>query len=137
VEKIMQLRSLVAAALLLAAPALAWADPTGTFKVQGTNPDSGKDYTGSVTVERAGETYKVTWKVGNTEYVGTGLGAKFNGNRFEMGPASPDDTAISVGYISGKTFGMAMYFLQPDGTWQGVWTYAGTNKAAPENWVTQ
>jgi hypothetical protein len=133
----MQLRSLVAAALLLAAPTFAWADPTGTFKVQGKSPDSGKDYVGSVTVERTGETYKVTWKIGNSEYAGTGLGAKFVGNRFEMGPASPDDTAISVGYISGKTFGMAMYFQQPDGTWQGVWTYAGTTKAAPENWTAQ
>ena len=51
-----------------------------------------------------------------------------------MGPASPEDTAISVGYISGKSFGMAMYFQQPDGHWQGVWTYGGSDKASTENW---
>jgi hypothetical protein len=131
----MRIRSIIAAGLLVLAPALAWADPTGTFKVQGVNPDNGQQYTGTVKVSRDGETYSVAWNIGGQQFVGTGLGAKFNGSRFEMGPASPDDTAISVGYISGNSFGMAMYFLQPDGTWQGVWTYAGSKKASPENWL--
>ena len=116
----MRIRSLATALLLLATPALAWADPTGTVKVI-----------------RKGETYSVAWDIGGQQFVGTGLGAKFIGNRFQMGPASPDDTAISVGYISGDTFGMAMYFQQPDGTWQGVWTYAGSDKASSENWLPQ
>jgi hypothetical protein len=133
----MSIRAIATACLMLATPALAWADPTGTFKVEGVNPDSGKTYTGTVTVERSGETYTVAWTIGGQQFVGTGLGAKFNGNRFEMGPASADDTALSVGYVSGKTFGMAMYFLQPDGTWQGVWTYGGSQKASPENWTAQ
>jgi hypothetical protein len=115
-------------------PTFALAEPTGDYQVQGKNPD-GKPYTGVVQVTRTGETYSVKWNVGGTEFIGTGLGAKFIGDRFQMGPASPDDTAISVGYISGNSFGMAMYFQQPDGTWQGIWTYGGSDKASLENWV--
>lgn len=129
----MRLKMLATACLMLL-PAFALADPTGQYQVQGKNPD-GQDYTGVVAVTRTGETYSVKWNVGGTEFIGTGLGAKFVGDRFQMGPASPDDTAISVGYVSGKSFGMAMYFEQPDGTWQGIWTYGGSDKASLENWV--
>ncbi|MBL0372738.1 hypothetical protein JJB09_11920 [Rhizobium sp. KVB221] len=52
-----------------------------------------------------------------------------------MGSAGAGDTALSVGYVSGTTFGMVMYFKQPDGQWQGVWTYSGSNKASSENWL--
>jgi hypothetical protein len=133
----MRIRSIAAACLMLAVPALAWADPTGTYQVRGVNPDDGKEYDGTVKVVRNGETYSVAWNIAGQQFVGTGLGAKFIGNRFQMGAASPDDTALSVGYISGNSFGMAMYFQQPDGTWQGVWTYAGSNKASQENWMPQ
>jgi hypothetical protein len=136
-ENTMRIRSLATALLLLATPALAWADPTGTYQVRGVNPGNGREYTGTVKVIRKGETYSVAWDIGGQQFVGTGLGAKFIGNRFQMGPASADDTAISVGYISGDSFGMAMYFQQPDGTWQGVWTYAGSDKASSENWLPQ
>ena len=129
----MRLRSLFAAFILSLLPALALADPTGTFQVEGKNHE-GQTYTGQVKIARTGETYTVVWNIGGTEFVGTGLGAKFIGDRFQMGPASPEDTAISVGYISGKSFGMAMYFQQPDGHWQGVWTYGGSDKASTENW---
>ena len=132
----MRLKMLAASCLFLASSALAaFADPTGTYQVQGKNADGNGQYTGTVEVQRTGETYAVRWKIGNDEFVGTGLGAKFVGDRFQMGPASADDTAISVGYISGKSFGMAMYFQQPDGTWQGIWTFGGSDKAAYENWV--
>lgn len=112
----------------------AYADPTGTFDVVGTNPDTGKQYRGTVSVTRTGETYAVIWNIGGSEFIGTGLGAKFVGNRFVMGAASPDDTAISVGYVSETTFGMAMYFQQDDGHWEGAWTYGGSQVAAPEDW---
>ncbi len=112
----------------------AYADPTGTFDVVGTNPDTGKQYRGTVSVTRTGETYAVVWNIGGSEFIGTGLGAKFVGNRFVLGAASPDDTAISVGYVSETTFGMAMYFEQDDGHWEGAWTYGGSQVAAPEDW---
>ncbi len=51
-----------------------------------------------------------------------------------MGPGKPRRHAISVGYVSGNSFGMAMYFEQPDGTWQGVWTYGGSRQVASEMW---
>ncbi|MDB5524807.1 MAG: hypothetical protein JWM58_2570 [Rhizobium sp.] len=130
----MRLKSIAAACLLLAMPALAWADPTGAYQVRGVNPGDNKEYTGTVNVVRNGETYNVSWNIAGQEFVGTGLGAKFIGDRFQMGVASPDDTAISVGYISGQSFGMAMFFQQPDGHWQGIWTYAGSNKASTEDW---
>lgn len=132
----MRLGMLASSCLVFAVSAVsAWADPTGTYQVQGRNADGGGQYSGEVRVERTGETYAVRWKIGNDEFVGTGLGAKFVGDRFQMGPASPDDTAISVGYISGQNFGMAMYFQQPDGSWQGIWTFGGSDKAAYENWM--
>jgi hypothetical protein len=130
----MRLKMLLASGLFLLAPTLVLADPVGSYTAQGVNSDGSK-YEGKVSVTRTGETYSVTWKVGDGEFVGTGLGAKFVGDRFQMGPASADDTAISVGYISGKTFGMAMFFQQPDGVWQGIWTFGGSDKAAYENWV--
>lgn len=117
------------------APAPAHADPVGTWKVIGENPDSGNRYTGTVRVNRTGETYSVYWTIDGTDYYGTGIGAKIVKGRFEMGPASKQDTAISVGYISGDSFGMATYFLQADGTWKGVWTYSGSRQVAAEVWL--
>lgn len=30
-----------------------------------------------------------------------------------------------------------MYFEQPDGSWQGVWTYGGSEKVASEIWTRE
>lgn len=125
----------LAAGLLLALPATAClADPTGRYNVVGVNPDNGAEYRGSVRVTRTGETYKVVWTIGGVRYVGTGLGALVRDGRYTVGPAHPEDTSISIGYISGRTFGQAFYFEQDDGTWRGVWTYAGSNKITSETW---
>ncbi|NKN36477.1 hypothetical protein HFC70_08925 [Agrobacterium sp. a22-2] len=131
----MSIRAILTACALILAPAAALADPTGTFKVTGSNEDATEEYTGTVKVVRTGQTYAVYWEIAGDEFVGTGLGAKFIGDRFEMGPASDDDTAISVGYVSKENFGIAMYFEQPDGSWQGVWTYGGSEKVISENWT--
>src|SRR5258708_3389140 len=84
---------LVAAALLWSATAFA-ADPVGTYKIEGTNPGSGTKYTGTVTVEKTGETYRVVWVVGDSRYVGTGLG---------------DKNFMAVSYNSGSDTGLALY----------------------------
>ena len=123
--------------ILLVTASAALADPTGTFDVKGTNPDTGKEYKGTAEVTRTGQTYTVVWKIAGDKFIGTGLGAKFVGNRFEIGAATPDDTAISVGYVSNNSFGMAMFFEQDDGHWEGAWTYGGSQIAAPENWYRQ
>ena len=127
-------RTLALAAAFTVAAFGALADPVGSFRVVGTNPDSGGTYQGTVTVSRNGETYRVVWDVAGTRYVGTGLGAVVENQRFLVGPADPADIAISIGYVSGNIFGMAMYFLQDDGTWEGVWTYGGSPKVAKETW---
>lgn len=133
----MKIKVLLTACLLALAPVAAIASPVGTFDVVGTNGSSGVDYTGTVSIERTGDTYVVYWKIGADEFVGTGLGAKFVGDRFEVAPASDGDTAISVGYISKDNFGVAMFFLQPDGTWHGAWTFGGSKSVAYEKWAAQ
>ncbi len=125
----------VAAAAILFWPALALANPAGVYDVVGGNTDGTSGYRGEVSVERTGETYRVTWIIAGKTHIGTGIGAKFEGDRFEMGPATEDDTAISVGYVAADGFGIAMFFEQPDGEWAGVWTYGGSNRVAGETWT--
>ena len=126
---------LAAAALLLALPACpAGADPVGTFDIVGVNPGDGGDYKGTVEIERHGEVYRVIWRVSGTRYIGTGLGAKYDNGRFVVGPASADDVAISIGYVSSGTFGQAFYAQTSEGVWKGVWTYGGSDRIATEEW---
>ncbi len=107
-------RMLMTCCKLLAMPAIALADPSETFEVTGSC--DGSAYSGTVKVSRTGSTYDVQCTIAGEKFVGTGIGAKFTGARFEMGPASSDDTAISVGYAPKNNFGIARYFEQPDGT---------------------
>jgi hypothetical protein len=108
----------IAAALLFSVTA-AFADPVGKYDVKGTNPGSDKIYSGTVTVERTGETYKVVWVIDGTRYVGTGIG---------------DKEFISVSYKSGNNTGLALYGTEGDG-WLGVWTYAGGTQMGAERWT--
>lgn len=131
----MLIRCLTAAALLALTPIAAMADPVGLYDVVGTNANDGSEYKGTAEVKRTGDTYTVTWNIGVSNFIGTGLGAKFvSDTRFEMGVATPDDIALSVGYVAKDNFGVAMYFEQPDGHWEGVWTYGGSTKATTEKW---
>lgn len=127
-------KALVGGLCLAGFMSAAAADPTGRYNVVGINPDSGTEYRGTVEVTRTGETYKVIWNIGGTRYIGTGLGALVRNGRYTVGPAHPEDTSISIGYVSGRTFGQAFYFEQPDGSWRGVWTYGGSNKITSESW---
>ena len=111
---------LVVAALLLSATAFA-ADPVGTYRIEGSNPGGGSSYTGTVTVEKTGETYRVVWVVGDSRYVGTGLG---------------DKDFIAVSYRSGSETGLALYG-EDGGNWVGIWTYAGSRTMGKELWRRQ
>jgi hypothetical protein len=112
-------RLLMAVAFLaLGAPLAHAGDPSGDYVVDGTNPGSGSTYTGTVKVEKTGETYRVIWVVGGTRYVGTGIGNK---------------DFISVSYRSGNETGLALYGEKDDG-WIGIWTYAGGTKVGAERW---
>lgn len=113
--------AIAAAALVLGTPAAFAANPVGIYKVEGTNPGDGSKYTGTVKVEKTGETYRVIWVVGGTQYDGTGIG---------------DKNFIAVSYKSGKDTGLALYG-EDGGNWAGVWTYAGGRQVGAEIWKRQ
>ena len=112
----------VSAAVLLWSAATAFAaDPVGSYTVAGANPGGKGEYTGTVTVEKTGETYRVIWLVGGTRYIGTGIGNK---------------DFIAVSYKSGSDTGLALYGAD-GGNWTGIWTYAGGREVGPEIWKRQ
>lgn len=104
--------------VLLLTATMALADPVGRYRVHGTNPGGGSPYSGTVTVTRTGDTYRVVWVIGGTRYVGTGLG---------------DKDFIAVSYRAGNHTGLALYGPNGDG-WAGVWTYAGGRQIGTEFW---
>jgi hypothetical protein len=128
------MRCAFSAVVLLAAATAALAGPEGSYSVVGVNPDTGGNYTGRVEVSRTGDTYRVVWNIGGTRYVGTGLGARVVDGRTIVGVASHEDTAMAVGYVSAGTFGQAFYYIDADGEWSGVWTYAGSKVVSTEKW---
>jgi hypothetical protein len=101
--------------------AAAWAgDPIGTYNISGNNPGGGSSYSGTVKVEKTGETYKVTWEVAGTRFVGTGLG---------------DSRFLGVSYRTGNSTGLALYAPASDDGWEGVWTYADGTQIGKEKWT--
>lgn len=103
--------------VLAVGPALA-ADPVGRYDVTGKDPGGGAEYTGSVVVEKTGDTYKVTWTIAGERYVGTAIG---------------DSGGMAVSYKSKNLSGLAMYAA--DGQdWRGVWTYSGGRQIGTEAW---
>ena len=116
------MRSLfVAFAVLSCVATVAFAaDPVGSYNVKGKSPN-GHSYTGTVTVTKTGETYKVEWEIGDTVYEGTGIGNK---------------DFIAITYRSGDNTGLALYG-EDGGNWQGVYTYAGGTSLGTEAWKRQ
>lgn len=74
----------------------------GAYAVAGRNPD-GARYKGTVEIEKDGDKYHVSWKVGDSAYEGTG---KLEGNLLtvEWGSATP-----------------VVYALADDGSLKGLW----------------
>ena len=60
-----------AALVVLFSAGFALADPVGHYSVAGANPGGGGKYSGDVTVDKTGDTYKVVWQVGDDTYIGT------------------------------------------------------------------
>jgi hypothetical protein len=116
------MRALFVLAAVLWSAAIAFAaDPVGMYSVEGNNPGGGSKYTGAVTVEQTGDTYRVTWMVGNVRFVGTGIG---------------DKNFIAVSYRSGNDTGLALYRAD-GGNWDGVWAYANGRTMGTEIWKRQ
>jgi hypothetical protein len=111
------LAALIAAFCLISAPALA--DPPGRYNMTGTNPGSGEGYSGTVSINRTGDTYQVVWVVGNQRFEGTGIGTR---------------DFLAVSYRSGNQTGLALYSAEGD-DWEGVWTYAGGRQMGTERWI--
>ncbi len=125
--------SVIAVTFLL--PLRAIAGPEGTYNVEGTNPGGEGGYRGIVRVTQYGQTYSVVWEVGGTKYLGTGLGAANVKGTPTMGPASDQDTAIAISYITKGSFGLTFYVEQDNGQWKGIWTYGGSNQIGTETWT--
>jgi hypothetical protein len=113
--------SIGAAVLLWSATAAFAADPTGRYTVTGSNPGGGSEYSGTVSVEKTGQTYRVIWVVGGTRYIGTGIG---------------NHDFIAVSYKSGSDTGLALYGSD-GGNWSGVWAYSGAKRMGTEVWKRQ
>ena len=111
-------RIATAVLLLLLTITSAIADPVGRYTAYGTNPGDHSKYTGTVSVERTGETYRVVWVVEGARYIGTGIG---------------DDNFLAVTYTSTNSTGLALY-SQDGAGWRGVWTYAGSDQIGTERW---
>ena len=53
--------------------AAAATDITGDYSIIGSTTDGDGEYTGSLSISRKGEVYKLTWTTGNGKFTGTGL----------------------------------------------------------------
>jgi hypothetical protein len=94
------------------------AQVTGQYKVDGQNPD-GSTYSGTSSVEKTGDTYRISWNIGGTRYTGTAIG---------------DDDAIAIGYKSGSETGVTLLVKQGD-SYVAVWAYIGARKLGAEKWT--
>ena len=129
------LKTVYVTACLCLLPLSAMADPVGLYDVKGTNVDTGEEYTGAVEVTRTGSTYALAWKIGDLEFYGTGIGMHLEGSNLIVGPATENEIGISVTYSLENTPTLGLYLQQPDGTLNGVWTEAGSQKTSPESWT--
>ena len=114
---IMRLAAFAAVFIVVSVPALA--DPVGRYTVEGKNPGGGSSYSGTVSVEKTGQTYRVVWDVGGSRFVGTGVGNK---------------DFLAVSYRSGSSTGLALYG-QENGSWVGIWAYADGQDLGAERWT--
>jgi len=117
----MRILTMTATAAIMFATAAFAGNPVGKYAVEGKNPDGKSGYTGTVVVEKTGDTYKVTWVVGGATYIGTGIG---------------DKNFLAVSYKSGNNTGLALYG-EDGASWAGVWTYHSGRTVGAEIWTRE
>jgi hypothetical protein len=83
-------------------------DVTGSYRVQGTNPN-GSRYQGSATLEREDKHYRIRWNIAGTIFSGTG---RFNDGRLEIRWTND----------SGSAGGRITYRVDKDGVLHGLWS---------------
>ena len=107
----------LAATLTLAAPASAEPRVGGKYKVTGTNFD-GSPYSGTAEITASSNsTCRIVWNTGGSTSTG-----------FCM----RDDSSLAAAYQMGKSIGLVIYTIQPDGKLNGVWTIADKSGAGTE-----
>jgi hypothetical protein len=111
------------------------ADPTGTYTATIGQPGGSRLLTGSVTVTRVDESYRVVWDLDGAMTTGIALGGAFNRGDLVVGPAHADDVMLVVGYRDGEGYGSATLIMQIDGSYQGYRVSSESGKAVPERWV--
>jgi hypothetical protein len=94
-------------------------DPAGKYNLVGSNPGGKGRYSGTVEVEKTGDTFRVTWDIGGQTFVGTGIGS---------------DKGFAVTYRSGNQTGLAIYGAKGN-DWEGVWTFTGGKEIGGEAWT--
>jgi hypothetical protein len=82
------------------------AEPGGSYRVTGRNPD-GSSYDGKVTIARLGSVFRVEWRVGSSSYRGTG---KLDGNLLTVDWGEPTPV---------------VYAVAADGALAGLWDAGG------------
>lgn len=97
-------------------PPSGFVDPVGVYAVKGTNPD-GSAYSGTITVTKTGQTWRVVWKSGDQTVNGTALVM---------------NNLLAVGYDGG----VGIYRPQGNG-WVGEWAERGQTNFGKETWERQ
>lgn len=112
-----------AASLLLIVAAPALADLEGRYSVEGRNPGGEGSYSGQAAVQQQGSVYRVAWKVGRQQYVGTGI--------------RREDTfsVVYQGAGDGGRPGLVVYQIRDDGSLVGLWVPLGGDKTGLERWT--
>ena len=112
---------LLAAALLVTTTLAAFADPTGTYAVAGTNID-GEAYEGTVSVTRTGDVFELKYE--------------FSDGTEQEGSAVGDDSFLAYGYGDEEEIGVGL-MTGKDGNYEGIWTHLGADKMSTEIWTKQ
>jgi hypothetical protein len=107
----------LAMAAIVATPALAQ-KVGGAYTVEGTNPDGSK-YSGTAEITPAGSTCHIVWNTGSTS----------------KGICMLANKAFAAYYRLGKSDGLVVYELQPDGVLKGYWTITDQDGAGTETLI--
>jgi hypothetical protein len=112
--------ALLCSAFLLAAGSAARAEGPGRYKVEGNNGKPGTDYTGTATITRTGETWRISWTVGDDKYDGFAVG---------------DGRVLSATFASSGSTGAALLVSDDKGGYISVWAFKGDTTTGVEKFT--
>jgi hypothetical protein len=90
----------------------------GAYAVEGTNPDGSK-YSGTAQITPSGSTCHIVWNTGSTS----------------KGICMLANKAFAAYYRLGKSDGLVVYEVQPDGVLKGYWTITDQDGAGTETLI--